>query len=610
MLPILWMGGHFSLRTNTFRTLGATVVLSGLAVAAVLQIESGDPSALELAAAVDSTPTSSTPVVTTPAEFEYRIGLLSGVSTDNFWEYIGDKPTAWNAYVLGPTKPALFAIDPVDNTLVPDVAVAAASPTWDEDGWRARVELRDDISWSDGRPVSAVDVAYTFATVRRLGLGGGWADAYPAEVESIVADSDTALRIEFSSRPDLRLWPYALGLAPIMPAHVWEPLTESIETDTELYGLENVADLSGGPLQIVALDEDRIEAADNPGYPGEGPDSVIYTVYPNEAAAIAGLESGEIDTVLSPNGLSPKSAERLESAEGLTVSKSPANSVRYLGFNLDREPMSDPAFRQAIASLIDLSATTRSLVPDASAAFTLISPANRSWFDDEVAQSLSSKYEGSLEERLTRTISELVASGYAWTTSPSIVSGALVAGTGLTIDGVGPAPLTIVTPGDEYDPARSDYTGRIESILEGIGFDVRPVITDFDTVIDLAFTRDDQEVRQFDMYVLGWTLGNPALPDFYRQFFASEGPVNSTGYSDPEFETQLARYEQAADVAAAKAALWEMEKTLAGDLPYLPLYHPVIVEAYRSDRVVFNAGETLGGLQGRLGGIGDLTPAR
>jgi ABC-type transport system substrate-binding protein len=111
------------------------------------------------------------------------------------------------------------------------------------------------------------------------------------------------------------------------------------------------------------------------------------------------------------------------------------------------------------------------------------------------------------------------------------------------------------------------------------------------------------------MYVLGWTLGNPALPDFYRQFFASDGAVNSTGYNDPEFESQLDRYEQAADVATAKAALWEMEKTLAGDLPYLPLYHPVIVEAYRSDRVIFDADKTLGGLQGRLGGIGDLTPA-
>jgi ABC-type transport system substrate-binding protein len=299
----------------------------------------------------------------------------------------------------------------------------------------------------------------------------------------------------------------------------------------------------------------------------------------------------------------------VQSAPGVVIEHSPANSVRYLGFNLTREPMSAPAFRQAVALLLDREAATKSVVPDAAPAYTLLSAANKQWFEKDKAMAVTEMFAGELSDRLARAVATLDGAGYAWATPPSVVDGALAAGTGLTINGLPPAPLTILTPGDEYDPARPDYTQRIETTLQTLGFDVRPVITDFDTVIDLTFNVDETGMRQYDMYVLGWTLGNPALPDYYRWLFASDGAVNSTGYADPGFDAQLAQYEQATDLGKAKTALWEMEKTLAEDLPYLVLYHPEIVEAYRSDRLAFENHALLGGLQGRLGGIGDLTPA-
>lgn len=596
------------LQNKTFRTIGATVVLSGIAIAAMAQSGSGAKSPAEIESSLDAAPVSTT--APNPTLFEYRVGLLSGVSTANFWEYIGEQPTAWNAYVLGPTKPSLYGIDPVSNTLSPDLAVGdPAEPTWDKDGWRVRIELRDDLRWSNGEPVTASDVVYTFETVRRLGLEGGWTDAYPAAVDAMVAESDTSLTVELNQRPRLDVWPYGLGLAPILSAQVWSPLTAPIETAADLYQLHGVGDVSGGPLQIVSMGEDEIRSVANPGYPGTVVDTVLYTVYPDEAGAVSAVENGEIDSILAPNGLSGESVTRLESVAEVTISTNPANSVRYLGFNLTREPMSEPAFRRATALLLDVGGAATSLVPDASAAYSMLSPANKSWFDPAAASSLAQMYTGALSDRLARALTALEAVGYAWATSPSLDQGRLIAGTGLTIGGTTPDPLTILTPGDEYDPARSDYTRIIESTLEVLGFDVRPVVTDFDTVVDLAFSKDAADVRQYDMYVLGWTLGNPLLPDFYRLLFASDGAVNSTGYANPDFDTQLAGYEAASDVAEAKTALWEMERTLAEDLPYLALYHPVIIEAHRSDRIRFSYDSTLGGVQGRLGGIGDLTPA-
>jgi peptide/nickel transport system substrate-binding protein len=599
------------MRSKTVRTIGATAVLIGVVIAAVIQMRPQDEAPAEIVAPVGTT-TPREPVSSpagTEAPFEYRVGLLAGVSTANYWEYVGEQPTAWNAYVLGPTKPALYAVDPASNALEPEVAGSApVLPTWNRDGWRVRVDLGTDLSWSDGRPVTAADVVYTFETVRRLGLEGGWAAAYPEEIEEVVAESPTRLRIEFSRRPGLGLWPHRVGLAAIMPAHAWAPETDGIDTAAALYDLDPEVDVSGGPLEIVKVTDSRIATVANPGYPEDGIPDVIYSVFADEAAAIAAMKQGAIDTVLDPNGLSDEGAAALAGTPGVAIEHSPANSVRYLGFNLTRNPMSDTAFRQSVALLLDRRWATEKVVPDAAAAYTMLSSANASWFDEGEAASISDPYARKMESRVSAAISGLEGAGYAWETTPAVVDGSLVPGTGLTIDGQVPAPLTILTPGDEYDPARPDYTTRIEATLEALGFDVRPVVTDFDTVVDLAFTADQSGERQYDMYVLGWTLGNPALPDYHRWLFAGDGVANSTGYANPDFEASLARFDRATAVDDAKDALWGMEQVLARDLPYLVLYHPNLVEGYRADRVRFEEHDVLGGIQGRLGGLGDLSP--
>ncbi len=596
---------------KTMRAIGATVVLVAVGLMALSQIGSGDPQSVEIEAPTPSSadPVASIDTLAAREEFVYRVGLLSAPTTDNYWAYLGEEPTVWNAYVLGPTKPALFALGADQASLVGEVSSEApASPTWDASGWRARVELEPALSWSDGSPITADDVAFTFETVRRLELGGGWAEAFPDSVEDVVAESDYSLRIEFSSRPSLSVWPYGVGLAPIMPAEAWEPRLASVGSAEALYALDGDVDASGGPLQIVETEDGSISAIANPGYPGVAVDGVEYTVYPDEATAVADLAAGNLDTILSPRGLTAESLETLAPVEGVSVSESPANAIRYLGFNLERQPMSAPGFRQALALLLDREQATESLASDSDAAYTVLSPANESWFDAEVAGQIASNFGGPVEVRLESALASLRSAGYTWVEEPTAANGTLVPGSGLMIDGQVPAPLTILSPGDEYDPDRPEYAARIESVLDALGFDVRPVITDFDTVVDLAFTPGSDGALHYDMYLLGWTLGNPSLPTYYRSFFGPGATSNTTGYESAEFASVLADYEKASEGAEAKRALWDMEKILAEDLPYLVLYHPEIAEAYRSDRVGYDFDSALGGIQGRLGGLDGLQP--
>lgn len=590
------------------------MILAGVVIAALVQVASNKNAPAELVAAETGTTAtmrveSSTPETpTTLAPFTYRLGVLSGISTDNFWAYYGAEPSVWNSYVLGPTKPALYSTDPETGALRLELAAADADPTWDAEGWKVQIPLSAGMEWSDGVPVTAADVAFTFETVRVLDLGGSWIESYPELIEGIEAVDDHTLLVRFASRPNLSVWPHGLGLAPVMPAHVWAEMVDGATTK-DLFAVAGGSDVSGGPLELVAATEQVMVSRANPGYPKRGPvDIVEYHVYGTEAELVAAVLAGEIDSALNPKGVSDADLELIAGDDSVSVMTSPGNGVRYLGFNMKREPMSSPAFRSALALLFDKESVAEEIEPTASATWSVIPPANQLWFDEGAFEENQVRYGGSIEERLARALDGLKSAGYSWTKEPAVVDGVLLAGEGLTIDGLTPQPLTILTPGDEYDPARPDYVAAIAQTLAILGFDARPVETDFDTVVDLAFTEGDDGALHYDMYMLGWTLGSPTLPDFYGPLFSASGAMNNTGYSSAEFDSALADYQGAFTAEQATAAVWEMESWISTDLPYLVLYTSEVTEIYRSDRVEFGIGNGLGGLQGRLGGIGDVRP--
>ena len=218
------------MREQTLRTIGATVVLFGIAVAAILQVgPGGDPSAIALTAegtsttSTESIPESTLPSgpaessTTVPEPFNYRIG----VSTTNYWAFFAEEPSVWNSYILGPTKAALFSIEPGTGVIGPELAAEIPQPAQTENGWQVEVRLRTDLYWSDGAPITASDVEFTFETVRVMGLGGSWASVFPPSVESVKAAAPDRLTIEFSERPTIQVWPHGPGLAPIMSEAFW-----------------------------------------------------------------------------------------------------------------------------------------------------------------------------------------------------------------------------------------------------------------------------------------------------------------------------------------------------------------------------------------------------
>ena len=593
------------------RTLGASVILIALAVMAAIQIGFGEPSPpVEI---VDAAPGTSSTVGPTlesasesapssaPASFTYRIGLQGAPSTYNFWEYFGSPQTVWDAYVLGPTKGSLYRLESSTQSLVPELASEQVSPTWGDAGWHVVVPIGDDHSWSDGVPVTAYDFEFTFDTVRRLDLGGQWLAVFPDVVDDVSAIDEKTLDVSFSERPSLEVWPYGVGTAPVLAAHFWEQSVGTASDSTDLYELDPDGDPASGPLELVDTSSEVLASRANPGYGGDLPDTVEYKIFPSEGELVEALESGAIDTLISPKGLTPSQSASLSARPEVATVASPGFGIRYLSFNLERAPMDDLEFRRAVALLLDRDALGNEV--DAEPASTLLPKDLAAWFDEGIATEIEDLHEKEPAEALEEALTGLRSAGYSWDVEPEMTEDGLRAGSGLEIDGRGPATLTVLTAGDSYEPSRNAYAQRVAETIALLGFEVIPVVTDFDTVVDLTFTPNDEGDLQYDMALLGWSLGNPGLPSFYADLFRSGSANNNTGYASDEFDALLDLYEAANDVETAQIVLWEMERMLADDLPILPLYSSRVIEAYRSDSIVFETELGLGGIQGTSGGI-------
>jgi ABC-type oligopeptide transport system substrate-binding subunit len=157
----------------------------------------------------------------------------------------------------------------------------------------------------------------------------------------------------------------------------------------------------------------------------------------------------------------------------------------------------------------------------------------------------------------------------------------------------------LIHPNAGYDPLRATFGGYIAGVAREIGIPISSIPTDFGKIIDIVFEFDEAEAvytSPFDMFILGYSLGNPTFPTFHDSFFGTGGDSNNTQYSSEEFDGFAEQFSNASTVEEAYEAMWEMERLIAQDKPHVPLFDTGILEFY-NNRIEFPFTETLSGLQ-------------
>jgi peptide/nickel transport system substrate-binding protein len=227
-----------------------------------------------------------------------------------------------------------------------------------------RLTLRPGLIWSDGKPLTAADVVYSYGKVyltqaASYGLDAGMRVSAP-DPESV----------EFAlSAPDARLLE-RLHL-PVLPEHALAQTASPFET----WGLDtDPATLPvNGPFRATAYAPgERLDLRANPAYWRSGEKQpylagVALTIAPDRATALALFRSGKLDDwLVAPDEYAPLSAT--QGSEVFTlVNGGPSVGGPLLVFNLNqgkrgKDALVDPAharwfasraFRRAVAFALD-----------------------------------------------------------------------------------------------------------------------------------------------------------------------------------------------------------------------------------------------------------------
>ena len=182
-----------------------------------------------------------------------------------------------------------------------------------DDGLTWTVKIRDDVKFTDGEPLTASDVAFTFNTCRDESS----VNDFTMLKEAVAVDDTT---VEFHMNEPYSIWPYTMAIVGIVPEHAYD----------ENYGQNPIG--SGRYIMKQWDKGQQVIFEANPDYYGEEPKIKKLTVlFMEEDAAMAAAMSGQVDVAHTAASYSD---QEIDGYELLSVA-----TVDNRGFNL---PCTEP----------------------------------------------------------------------------------------------------------------------------------------------------------------------------------------------------------------------------------------------------------------------------
>jgi len=231
-------------------------------------------------------------------------------------------------------------------------------------------DLRDDARFSDGSPVTAADVVYTYETAMKdpeSNLGG-----YMTAIDSLEATDDHTVVFHLNT-------PYApfdrqVTLVSILPKAIYSK-------DAKAFGQKPVG---SGPYEVVKWTHgDAITLKRNPDYWGkEGTyENVVFQFVPDETTRANSVRSGDLDIAL----LGPASVETAKTSDAIDVVDTKSNRVIYTGFNATAKWLDDADFRKAVSLAVDRDAISKQLMAGTTEPASQLVASVTQGYDDSIA---------------------------------------------------------------------------------------------------------------------------------------------------------------------------------------------------------------------------------
>ena len=214
-----------------------------------------------------------------------------------------------------------------------------------DDATSVEITLREGVTFHDGAPLTAKDVAYSLDRYMRLGKGvAQFLRGYSAtEVKD-----DLNLTIQLDK-------PYSLFLGSLAKIYILNSaLVEQQAGGDDAQGWLSSNDAGSGPFQLAGIDQSgniTVTRSDSYWDFDEGrPKLVVYRLIKEIPTQRDELLAGNLDVT---SDMSAQDAKALEGAPGVQVLQAPFGSTELIYFNMVTGPTTDPAVRKAVRLAFD-----------------------------------------------------------------------------------------------------------------------------------------------------------------------------------------------------------------------------------------------------------------
>jgi len=441
-----------------------------------------------------------------------------------------------------------------------------------------RVKIRDIAKWSDGTPITAQDVEFTFALTKQLqmGPGNGWWD-YIQSVKAV--DSKT---VEFVMKADAVNYDaflgYCLGTR-VVPKHVYEPLLKKGEQAVKDFQNDDPAkQVVSGPYKLFYTDPNIVVYGRIEDWWGKAvfglpvPKYIANIIYRDNAVANLDFEKGNADWA----GTFIPDVSSLWTAKKLPIGTWYKNKPYYVPDGLDllyisyyNPLLKDPAVRKAIAYAIPYkemldkayfgygNQAHPSMVIDDFEAY-------KEYIDDAYAKYVWGSPDGKPKTDLKKANEILDKAGYKRGKD----------GIRISPDGKRMGTFTIQVPS-----GWTDWMMMCEMMaanLRAIGLDVKTEFPDY----SVWWNRWTEGTFDF---ILGWSAGpgfdhpwnvyrlvlDPALYKPFGQFQYG----NFERYNNPEVGNILKKIAASLDPKVRRTLYFQLQRVIYRDLPAIALFH-------------------------------------
>jgi peptide/nickel transport system substrate-binding protein len=428
-----------------------------------------------------------------------------------------------SAAVIEQIYEKLFVRDPETMEIVPQLAESYENP--DEKTWV--IKLKQGIKFHDGTDFNAEAVKYTFDKIKDPKTAAPRASLLEP-VESIEVKDEYTVVIKTK-------YPYGPMLAAL--SHT----AASIVSPTADQNQDLMKQPVGtGPFKFVEwVPGDHITLEKNEQYWQGAPklEKVTIKVVPEVTTAISMLQTGDVQFI---DGIPAEHLPRLESLKNVKVTKKEGTPVYYLGFNMEKAPMNELAFRQAVSYAINKEEYIQQLKGLGVKSNSVIGP--KVFGYDKASETVGYQYD---PEKAKKIIEE---KGYKGTKLKLLVANT---------------------------SAYMKMAEIVQAQLQEVGIDAQIETLEWGTFLDAA------KAGKFDLTFLGWANSTADGSELFYPNFHSDniGSSNRTRYNNPTFDKLVEESRTTVDQEVRKQKLKEANEFLLKEAAVVVMNHGVVTTA-------------------------------